>query len=161
MKMAPLLAGLASAGCEAPCEPYWKTMCASCKVDGCDTAKRRAETSLKEPGACEADARDVKALLEMPNGKQVACAMPAKGPLPSDALFGKWRCGSSALTIDTVAFKVGDTSFPVTQLTNDFSNLQMSPGVGMSCNLHLDGERLRIKCPTDLGVLGTDASCTR
>ncbi|MFO0551082.1 MAG: hypothetical protein U0271_22015 [Polyangiaceae bacterium] len=165
------LSALALAGCDPPCEPYWKIACERCDATGCDLAKEHAKKTLEGGQMCQEDVARLKEILEQPGGKKVACNLPAASKLPSNALLGRWSCTSKgradngrviALDIGLLTVNVDDKSFEVVQLSDDWANLSVSSQMQTSCNIHVEGERMVFRCATPLGSLEAgDALCSR
>ncbi len=150
--------------CDPPCPAYWELACQQCPQvnGGCDAAKKRAAGELKEAGMCQEATGLLKETLAEPGGKNVVCSLPRKGGPPPKNLRGAWSCGKAAVDLGLETMRVNDESFKVTQFSTRILNLEMSPSNGMLCNLHPDGDTLRIHCPANVGALpGGDVWCTR
>jgi len=142
-------------GCDEPCKEYWSVACAKCGESdpGCDSAKTHAKADLKAGGACQAETATLSEVLAEPGGKELVCSLPRKGGPPGKNLRGSWNCNGVRLNLGVEQVRVGEASFQVVQFSTNWLNLKLDSSRQTSCNLHPDGNHLRLECATPLGAL--------
>jgi len=101
-----------AAGCEPPCEPYWKLRCDTCGADSpaCEHAKRAAKNELSDEASCT----KMVGLAESESSfaKERYCALHVATERSLDDLRGPWRCGDKGVDFSGPARESNQSATP-------------------------------------------------